>query len=325
MDSRKRILALFGAVLTSAAAVNAAAATVVFEDTFTGSPTNATRTLGAGATITNTTPLSGGDYVHTNFNLAAGGSAVIATYTPSNAAWNSLVGSNVVVGANNFLNLNGGFDVFFRANNTETTTEVISATSWFRPIDVEARTGVTGVRMVLNGINTQRMNFEMAGASGTTNFKAATSTSAAFTSFGAQSAMSFGNLPVNAALTIAEGSIYHYGLTFDTNQTTGEIRLRIFGAQGDGAIDTTSNTNLLWERFFYGNGAALSANGTQPVLRNTDWTFTSRATVASTVDVDWDRYTVYSGTVSGFAAIPEPASMGLMALSALSLFRRRSK
>lgn len=339
MNGRRKTAVLAGAILAGTASwlilPQLASGAVIFNDTFTGNPAGGTRALvnnvNQTAVINTTTPVADAEYLKTTVNagVATFGTGV-NTYTPTSASnsWNTLVGSDVVVGANHFLNLNGGFDIFFHPNTTETPTT--NNTSWFRPVDVNGRVGTgagaTGMRLIFSGINPNRLDLEVAGPGSTTYFQAPTATSSAFTAFGAANGLGFGAMGGNnTAVTIANGSTFHYGFTFSTNQSTGEIDVKVFGVAGNGAIDTTTSTNLLWEKFFYGNGAALSNNGAAAVLPTGAWTWNVSSSVNPflATDVDWDGYRIQSGTVTSFdGAIPEPASLGLLGLGCLLAIRR---
>jgi hypothetical protein len=323
MGTRRYKLEMVGAVLALATA-NVATAGVIFQDTFTGDPMGGMRTLltdnGTTNTISNTLPTIGGsDYLNSTVSGATGASSNrnIITYTPTNASssWNALVGSNIVVGPNSFLNINGGFDIFVRPN-------VITAGSpaaWFRPVDVDNRTP-GGARIIFNGLAAGRYAFTF--ASTLNNLDIAASAATPFAAF--DTAAYNANSPVTA-VTFANGNTYHLGFTLVTDQSSGLITYSLFGKQGTDAIDTTSATDRLFQAYFYANGDALSGSGTHAVLKDTGWTWYQSSIVTPFPDsnVDYDTYRIQNGVVTEFAAVPEPASLGLLGLSGLAMVRRR--
>lgn len=321
MNSRKQeTLALIGGLLACAAVANAG---TIFQDNFdAGGPTiGGTRTLESGTGVTNTLQTSSpftvgsGGYLNTAVDAATAGNALnIVTFTPTaqGNSWNAMQGSGVF-GGNTLLTLNGGFDLFVRPSG-----QAAGATdySWFRPVDFNF---TEGMRLILTGTGNGQVQL---------NIQTRLSNGAGVAAFGATPlANTVNNELIGASLPAGvgfnNGSITHIGGTFSTD-TNGQITMKLFAAGGTAAIDTTSIANQLASVSFYGDPTKVGSGFTAGA-----WTMSERKPVAGwptpNLSVDYERVALYDGTVTGFPAVPEPASVGVLGLSALAMLRRNRK
>ena len=137
-----------------------------FEGTGTGTgPDNivmqgATGTLGSGTgwadILSSVSPFTAGSGNYLNFAVTAGttGRLYPATFTPaaSGNSW-AAMGGSVTIGANTYLTLNGGFDLFVRPNAISSSYD-----TWFRPVDVG---GGSPFRLIFNGSATGGLQLEI--------------------------------------------------------------------------------------------------------------------------------------------------------------------
>ena len=329
-NPRSAILAsCVGAAASLLLAVNAHAG-LIFQDTFDSTPTGATRTLvstGAEtASITSTSPLSSG--LSLNTTVAAGVSSNsynFVQYSPTSAAtsWAKLA-SSVTVGANSFLTLNGGFDLFVDQKDTAGTT------MWYRLLDLSSISGVNGLRMVLGSNGSNGLKNELIGPAGTTYMQFAGSgtgnvAGSAFGSFNTRSVQIDTGV---ACPQMSSQQPFHIAYTFSTNAATGLITLKTYVVAGTGEIDTTTVTPYSTLNLYAnaaGIGATSLSSGTWGLTENYTTTTAGNWGAGSNVDYDTIRlYDTEAPTV--FAAnVPEPATVGLVSAGLLLLGLSRRK
>jgi len=280
--------ATVGLLLLQAGAFGA----TIFQDN-ADSITGGTRALGATTSIQTASPLApgtSGAYLKSSIPAGAA-TTTIVTYTPSGPAnsWSALIGAPLNIGGVNYLNLNGAFDLFVRPNQTE------AGVSWFRPVDISAISGSTGMRFILTA-----NQFDLLTATGTNALGNAPNSFTTNNSFSLTSPI---NNFTNYFLT---GSIVHLGVTFNTNPATGQITIKIFGSPNVGALNTSSSTvgqgNLLAMQTLYANATLIGSTA----LPTGAWTMTARprgTTFEAATKVDYDAVTLYNSDPGTFAAL----------------------
>lgn len=267
-------------------------AATIFQDNVSAI-SGGTRALGATSSIQTVSPLAPGTSdSYLNSSIAAGaGSTTIVTYTPSGPSnsWSALVGVPLNIGGVNYLNLNGAFDLFVRPNQTE------AGTSWFRPVDVSAISGSTGMRIILAGTQVQILT-----ASGTNALGNAPN------SFTTNNSLSLNSPIGNFPTYLLTGSIVHLGFTFNTNAATGQITVKVFATPNIAAIDTSSNTvgqgNLLAMQTFYASATLIGST----VLPSGAWIMKAlprSGTFEAATKVDYDTIRLYDSDPGNFAAL----------------------
>ena len=131
----------------------------------------------------------------------------------------------------------------------------------------------------------------------------------------------------NSTFTFAANTIYHMGLVFSTDAAGNSTNMKFMVQEGTGAIDTSATT--LVNGFVSIAGFTLDPSRTG--LSSGAWTFGNIETYGPNVGKnspyvqDFDNLRLYDAVPSSFGAIavPEPMSLGLLALSGLALLRRR--
>jgi len=196
----------------------------------------------------------------------------VATFSPApGASWNTLT-SSLKPGAVSYTAFNGAFDVFVRPNSSANGDQL-----WFRPVDIDVRSGNTGLRMILNGVGNSLV-FQLVSNS-TSAFGADGSTWNASTEL------------MTPAFTFTPGAVNHVAVTFQTNPATGQVTVKLFAVGSGAAIDTTSSTNLCGTLTFYANSSIIGPN----VLGSGSWTMLSRSLVNwVTTNVDYDKVRIYN-------------------------------
>ncbi|HOD82857.1 MAG TPA: PEP-CTERM sorting domain-containing protein [Phycisphaerae bacterium] len=199
--------------------------------------------------------------------------------------------------------LEGGLDFFFQ-NDTD-----LDRGEELRFIDNDNR-GSGGLRLVVQGGSTSGdLYVEVIGntgafGDGTTN-KVTKATS---------------------AFQILANRLYHLGVTFSTDDATGQTTVRLFGLEGNRALDTSAAT--LAEGFL----GSLSFNLDESVVTNG---FISgaydigslRNSGADKVQY-FDHYRLYDAVPSAFLEVPEPCTLILTSTGLLGVFtslRRRRR
>lgn len=267
--------------------------TPVFQDDVS-TISGATRSFPATTSITSASPFTttSGSYLNAYVPAGAPGGTVVATYTPSSPAnsWAVLAGS-VTVGGTAYATLNGGFDLFFGPNSLSPMTA-----GWFRPVDVDGRSGSTGLRLIFNGDGNGAIHLEIISGS-------ATGLGSSPGSFTTNNSITLPNgiRAVPGNLLVA-GSLAHFGVTFNTNASTGQITAKVFGARGVGAIDTASTADLLASQSFYISAVAL---GPSP-LPSGAWSMRIPPSTDSVTDVDYDTIRLYGSDPGVFPGLGTP-------------------
>ena len=241
-------------------------------------------------TITGTSPISAnsGNYLNSAVTAGTPSGQTVATFTPAaiSNSWDALTGTTTVGGVS-YTTLNGGFDLFVRPNTTVSTD-----ISWFRPIDLSNISGTTGMRIILGGGSSNSFQFELkTGGNALSSSVGSTETN---DSFGLSGGLT------NLGNPFTNGAIEHIGVTFSTNNLTGQITMKVFALAGSGAINTNSSTNLLGMQSFY---ALASVVGTTP-LPTGSWSMTDRYSNTTSTSVDYDTPRLYSTTPGSFSTGP---------------------
>ena len=129
-----------------------------------------------------------------------------------------------------------------------------------------------------------------------------------------------------SAFQIPADTLYHLGVTFSTDDTTGETTVRLFGLEGNQTLDTSATT--LTEGFL----GSLSFNLNEAVVTN--------GFISGAYDIGalrnsgadklqyFDHYRLYDAVPAAFLAVPEPSSVilasgGLLGLAFLGWRRRK--
>lgn len=272
---------------------------LIFEDDLSGI-WGATRTLPSSdySSIQTATAftLSSGAYLNSTIPVSTppAGEDSIVTYTPSSAAnsWAQFA-SSVTVGGVVYETLNGAFDLFVGPNTTE------AGSNWFHPVDVDGRSGSTGMRLIFSGAtNSGPLELEIE-----TGSSAGLGTSPGV--FTANNTFSLSGAIDNIPNPFAAGALVHLGITFNTNPATGQVTMKVFGVRGVGPIDTTSTTDLLKSQSFYISGTAVGAHPL-PTGAWTMWArpYTSAGAFTVITNVDYDSVRLYQADPGVFTAIP---------------------
>lgn len=269
--------------------------------------------------ITSSTPWGGGSYFNSQVNnpgtLNTFQEPVTVTFTSAANSFASLQSTDV----NGHTALNGGFDLFVRANSVPTVD-----CTWFRPIDISNQSGTAGLRLILGSSPNGDIQFDLhSGTGALSNFTLISGTGGGggFAYGSGQGALiSSGNFHPNSFST------EHIAFTFRTD-ANGLITAELFGVEGTGAIDATA-TPLISETF---NLDATVVGST--VFGSGAWgTLGGTAIPGSSFDASYDTVRIYSGTTptsfDALAAVPEQsittytlAAAGLLGL--IQLRRRR--
>lgn len=230
----------------------------------------------AGSTYTIKSSPAMGQANYLNVATAAAGNTTqqsIATFTPTTAgSWKSLTGTTTLSGVA-YTTLNGAFDIFVRRNASASGDQ-----SWFRPVDVDGRSGNAGLRIILTGVGNS-LQFQLSSNS---------TSPYAFSTGGTWNASTVVMTP---GYTLATGTAYHIAVTLNTDPLTGLVTAKLFAVSGGAAIDTTSGTNLLASTSFYANASVIGSNA----LSGGAWTMLSRS-LANWVatNVDYDAIRIYN-------------------------------
>ena len=252
----------------------------------------ATRTLPATSSIQAENVFTNGSGSYLNATASAGsGTITVATYIPASSSnsWAALLGVPINIGGIHYLNLNGAFEVFVRPKYTE------SGAAWFRPVDV-----VYGgpLRIIFNGSSSGKLQLEVV--------TSATALGSAPGAFTAVNTWALADTIASIPNPFTTGAVTHLGVTFKTDSASGQITMKVFGAAGTGAMDTTSGTvgvgNLLAKQSFYANADTIGPNP----LPTGAWSMTARpagATFAAATSVDYDTVRLYNSVPETFPAV----------------------
>jgi len=223
-----------------------------------------------------------GNYV--NFSVAAVANTtglLVAKFTPATAAnsWNALTGT-VTAGTTTYTSLHGGFDLFVRPNATASGDQY-----WFRPIDLDSRSGNSGTRIIVTGLSTG-LQFQLV-SNGTNAF------SADGVTWNKSSETMSGNY------IFASKMVNHVGLTLNTDPGTGLVTVSLYAVPSAAAIDTSSTANLVSTMTFYENAAVTGSNALGTGL----WSIAAR-TAANWIaaSVDYDTVRLYDSAPGIFLA-----------------------
>lgn len=266
------------------------------------------------ASIQNSDPLGQGSYLNVSVGAhPANGNLGLATLTPTSAA-NSWSALNTV--GSQFVALHGASDFFLSASNAGASG---FNTNWTRPFDIGASSS-GGLRFIMNaqGTNTMRLEF----LAGTNAFLSGTDFQTR------TSAMRFDAVVPGGAWAL--DTTYHFGFTFMTENDV--VTVKLFGATGSQAIDTTVNTNLLGSTSFKIDATVVTAG-----LPSGAFSFNIGGTSGGYVagdentgsgagrNVSGDALRLYNSAPASFGAIPEPTTMALLALGLVPIALRRRR
>ncbi len=318
LSSRFTLLAAVAAAVgLGLAPVTNANAGLVFEADFSGTGTGTgtgnivqsggTATLGstgnATASIVTGTNLAGGPggYLQVVETAGTGGYGTGATVTPTSGfqSWWSPTGSGTG-GADN--TVNGSFDFFYENSN--------AGGQW-----------ATGPFSDASGPNNAfgiNANNNSTGAGNTTGYQ--------YYLYGGDGITSAGySMNVTAYnLSLAANTLYHIAGVVSTNTSTGLVTGSLYVVSGNTAIIPGTTTPVATTT----SAQVFDATSNAPLqfLLGDAW-FTNSNTVAQTEKLD--QFRIYSGTPTTFSAlpttIPEPTTLGLMALGGLALLLPRRK
>lgn len=179
---------------------------------------SATMKLGSGLnalSISSASPFTtdGGSYLSITSGSTGTGACLQLTPTTARTAWGRIFDGRMVAAPNNGKwQVNGGFDFFWRPS-------VAPVGNSMRPIDVTNNTSGNGLRLTFHtGGNSSLMHEIITGTNG-------------------------GGIVVTGTYGggFAANQIYHVGVTYSTNPTTGATVTKIFAASGTGAIITSGS------------------------------------------------------------------------------------
>jgi len=276
----------------------AAQAAVVFQADF-NSPTDLGITGGTGtlkslSTVDTTTPLGLASGGYLRISDVGTSNPLGVTFNPTSAA-TSLDSWYVDGGAANFDTLNGAFDFFYR--NSQASVDWPSSNSnSIRLFDING--GSNGLRIILNSQNPNLAIFQLINNGGGGG--------------------------INAYLTpsMAANTVYHVAISFSTDGL-GKATLKLYVKQGTGAIDTTTDTPIT-------SGTTATALGAAGGALNhsfnsaAGFTFGQINNSGVTKTLDLDQFRIYDSVPTTFSGlpVPEPASLGLLALGGLMMLPR---
>ncbi len=254
----------------------------------------------------------GGSYLNINnpTDTSSGTWIGYTTFNPTSVANSWAAMQTINAGGSGFTDLNGGVDFFFRPNDVGDGGVV---NNWVRFIDLYSNTA-GDFRIVLNGDTGSDLRMELI-TPGSVN--------GMLTGAGYASPDSFEYMTGDLGGWV-EGTDYHVGFTFSTDANH-VVTTKLFGKAGTGAIDTSSNDDLL-DTLTFKLDSTIVNNG----LRTTSYNFNPAGygsdAAASNKSVDADSFRMYDADPGTFGVIPEPSSFALIlggAVVGLALVRRR--
>ncbi|MGB8354692.1 MAG: hypothetical protein WCD79_12435 [Chthoniobacteraceae bacterium] len=169
--------------------------------------------------------------------------------------------------------VNGGFDFFWRP----VTAPAIG--NAMRPIDISNNDSAHGLRFTFHNYTSNSIQMEVITASGGGGIATVATYSPGFTA----------------------GTIYHIGVTFVTNPTTGVTTAKIFAVAGTGAINTTVGTNLISTSTFTLNPSIVTDDSGW--LSGAAWTFGDSYGNGTNKTNDYDGFHLYSQDPGNFPAL----------------------
>ncbi len=270
----------------------------------TGQFTGTSSSSNVYSSISSSTPLTtgGGNYLSLDDQgQSSSYSPTGAGFSPNSAAssFDSWYTDN---GTSGFDTLNGGVDFFFRS------TDVALSTNQFRFLALYGISGSDGLR------------FNLLSNNGALRFEFLTGSSSAV-SVGASSGI----------LNLSANTTYHIASTMETDGSTGLITVKLFLAEGNTAIDTSSNTYLIASAT---SSSALDDGSTDTITQSFNsangFTFGQYYNDnADTKVTDLDQFRIYDSIPAEFSAIPEPETLALnfgsIALLAAFGLKRRAR
>lgn len=222
-----------------------------------------------------------GNFLRVTTSAAASGQITMAKFTPGSAgtSWSALTGT-VTSGGVSYTSINGGFDLFVRPNTPPSSDQ-----SWFRVLDLDARSGNNGLRIILTG------------GGGGFQFQVVSNSATAFGSSAGSWDGASKTLGVTSALVT--GAVNHVAATFNTS-ASGQVTVKLFAVGSGAAIDTASSANLLGTLSFYANASVIGAN----VLGSGAWSMYGRQpTVWADSSIDYDCVRLYNADPKVFPAL----------------------
>jgi hypothetical protein len=304
MERRTKRVAgiLAGLILTSGAAAQGALVYSVDFDSVSGTSisgvSGGTATVLGGASVQTANPMGagGGGFLRAPSNANQG-----ATFTPT-AAGNSLAVLSESVSGQRVLK--GGFDFFVRSS-----TEVNSSTgsNFFRIIDRDNTS--SGLRLIINNEDNRAL---------VVNIFNSRSPSAGSVKVQVPSTFSF-----------AANTTYHIGAIYENDGSLGNSTVHLFVGSGTGAIDTTvrNASNPAYIASATGSFDSLFSNGTaDPAgLSSAAFDFGKLNTRSNSSTIDFDAFRLYDTAPTTFAAVPEPAALGVLGVVGALASRRRRR
>ncbi|MGB8353366.1 MAG: hypothetical protein WCD79_05725 [Chthoniobacteraceae bacterium] len=169
--------------------------------------------------------------------------------------------------------VNGGFDFFWRPVTAPTPTNS------FRPIDISNGDAAHGLRLTFHNLNATTLEMEIITGTGGGGIAPTGTFAGGFTA----------------------GNIYHMGATYATNPATGATTVKVFAAEGTGAINTASTANLVFTSTFTLDPLVVTDNSGW--LSGGVWEFGDSYSDGGTKTNDYDGLNLYNVDPGTFPAL----------------------
>jgi hypothetical protein len=248
------------------------------------------------AVVANSNPLGNGGYLEAYFpsSCLSTSAAQGATLVPASAAnsFAALFSTDPISGQRQ---LEGGFDFLFRGTSDIDTGEEL------RFLDHDNRSN-NGLRIVLAGHGADGRGDLIMEVIGNSN------------AFG--SGVANANRSADSRFQILANQVYHLGVTFATDDTTGVTTAKLFGVEGFNPIDTSATAldDGLLTSFTFNMDESVVTTGFIPGAYNV-----GILRISPNVDKyqAFDAFRLYDSVPAIFTAVPEPASGSLALLGGL--------